>query len=384
MTHEPNGNRARRLGDGAPPVGFAQRTPQSGPSRLCDDNHITQLSLNICIEYTIILLWRRRWCFERSGPSPSSETPYLRQRLAHAPQFPRRVQRSWVFMSCLATLAGCTDRPLATSLRAPDSALRSTSLSGADTTWNHVSFTVRTTRDASAGLSARSGPTPSTTILLEKWLENGAWRTNVSIEPGAPGSDGSGIVHTIMFDSQGAITGATDAHGNTVSLTRNRTAHRTPAELAKLAAAIAGETPATRQVAGLAVRSKQNAAASKAPVDPRLWIDQLVVTPAARGRALARLARWYGTPADRSGNVDHYRAARNGLVDDQFFDNTIGAVVEQSLSDGAHVHTHVVKQFVRMDDGRYVLQRVHTDYPAADGSMTGFTQDFANVSVGGV
>ena len=308
----------------------------------------------------------------------------MHQSLSHVTDFPRHVKRSAAFTACAIAFAGCADRSLATSLRAPETSLRSTSLSGADSTWNHVTFTVTTTRDISTGSSARPGPSPSTTIILEKWLENGAWRTNVSIEPGTPGSDAAGTVHTIMIDSRGGVTGATDAQGNPVSLTRNKVAHRSPTELAKLAAAIAGETPATRQIAALAVRSKQSPAASKPSVDPRLWIDQLVVTPAAKARALARLARWYGTPADRSGNVDHYRAGRNGLVDDQFFDNTIGTVVEQSLSDGAHLRAHVVKRFVRLDDGRYILQRIQTDYPAADGSTTRITQDFANVSVGGV
>ncbi len=330
----------------------------------------------------------------------------MRQVFAHSDRPPRssRLLRLIVTASTVMTAFGCADGRGPTGDLTQPSARVSTAIAGPDSAWNHVVIEIAVRRDGAP--SARGAPlnqnaSATHRARIERWLESDGWETEVGLERSLRTPDDSGTVSRVRFDSQGSMLAAYDARGRTIAIPARAGPQRTLTDITRLIASLAGPAAHDRLAASArtllsneaspgvhpSVAASRVAAGARTSIAGaassarRAWLDQLIVTPASRERTAARLSRQYGVPVERSGAEEHYRVVHGGVVEDEMFDRSTGAVVQQTLSDSRGRHMRVTKEFAPAGNGRYAIRRIRTQYTERDGSLTQLTQDFTTVRV---
>lgn len=106
-----------------------------------------------------------------------------------------------------------------------------------------------------------------------------------------------------------------------------------------------------------------NGAPSTQPVrDPRAWLDNIVVSPTARVRNIARIQAHLGLPTMKLDGRDRYVRSAHGKTIEVLVDPTIGSVTEVNVADNGKLVSHTVHQFARMGaEGYLKVGTLHED-----------------------
>lgn len=117
--------------------------------------------------------------------------------------------------------------------------------------------------------------------------------------------------------------------------------------------------------------------------DLRAWLDEIVVTRQARTRALAQLARKFGSQGAAFGRLRRYTETRGDLVTEYLVDRDVGAIVELNAARRGKLQIHVTKAYGRMSDGSgYLLTGTRTQIGSEHGGIpTTIELRLANVKV---
>lgn len=306
---------------------------------------------------------------------------------------PPKFLKTIVLASSAALALACTDsRDSGAGMTRPAERYGA-SIIGADTEWNRLVIEMTLSRERAARPGAavltRVG-TPSHRVHIERSLRSGGWETEVAFARDLRTPDDSASVAKVRLDASGSVLAAYDTRGGIVDVPTQTGPRHTLADVTRLAVSlvapgardrVAASAHSLRSTDALRVVTSGRPATAGTSAANRVWLDQFIVTPASRERTLARLQRQYGTPVDESGGEAHYRAVRGGVVRDEVFDRSIGAVVREVLSTDQGLRIRVTRVFAPAGNGRYVVRQLLTEYPARDGSLTRLKQEFTTVRV---
>lgn len=131
------------------------------------------------------------------------------------------------------------------------------SLTGPDSSWNHISVDITVRREG----DARHKPfrsRPATQFRLEKTLADAGWTTQVTMVGKLRTTGDSATISSVVFDPQGSIARAFDAYGREVKVPKASHARMSYAEFGTLIGSVStkGATAAAASLtAGSAVES---------------------------------------------------------------------------------------------------------------------------------
>ncbi|MEX1186566.1 MAG: hypothetical protein WEA80_08240 [Gemmatimonadaceae bacterium] len=109
--------------------------------------------------------------------------------------------------------------------------------------------------------------------------------------------------------------------------------------------------------------------------DVRAWLDEIVVTKEARTRALAQIARRFGSEGAAFGRLRRHAETRGDFVSEYLVDPEIGAIVELNTARRGKLLVHVTKTFARMSDGSgYLLTTTRTQIGSEHGDIPTTTE----------
>ena len=209
-----------------------------------------------------------------------------------------------------------------------------------------------------------------------------------------------GVTAPRIYDAAGRLLTAEDLPAGTLVTRGDLTDEQVPpgAEdpIPQIAAPTSGASsgPAARTRRGTPQASGTSAAggvtasavagSEREPRDPRAWLDDIVITPAARSRVLARLEKYHGKSVGKLGNLDRYvTRSADGRLLELLVDPAIGAVVEENYAERGRLESHTTHRFTPMSNGGYVrtVTRVEAVAPSRPGVTTVTETELRNISV---
>jgi len=94
--------------------------------------------------------------------------------------------------------------------------------------------------------------------------------------------------------------------------------------------------------------------------DPRAWLDELALSPSARARNRANVAKHFGAARGKVRNMDRFVETHDSVTAETLFDDALGAVMERNVTVNGHAQSHTEYRYEKLPNG--LLFRTYTKH----------------------
>jgi len=233
-----------------------------------------------------------------------------------------------------------------------------------DSAWNHYSADVTLQISGGGRIGSRALPDRTVAYHTEKTMEpGGTWKTvlTVSAQTPLPPNQPNGLGQIVFSEAAGSLQ-FFDAQGKSVPA--SSVSGLPSSAIAKLPSAIVPSAP-----------GKIHRAA-----DPRAWIDNVVLSAAARDRQRRGIQKAFGQAAAHGQGRDTYRLVRGRQQLEIVADADRGVVLEQTITTNGKQTVHVANTFTEPTPGVYVRSSSRIERAGDDKTRAStVTETIANV-----